>query len=235
MVVWLFAGGGEAEVQGLVPFLEKWFGHCCRFDRKTPVKYKPAGKPGKKGPSHGKTGTSLVKEVRVRFLEALKKEGACSAVLIVDDLDCRPPDKAKEPLRKVVDDCLGTSSVPVCIGFAAPELEAWLIADWDNAVRTHPDFRARASSMRHFLSATFKVPMSAPEDFGQWDEKTGSCRNKLSDALIEASVLAVQSQASAVFNKARHTPEMLQKVDPQSVAVKCPLFREMWDCLESLE
>jgi hypothetical protein len=26
LVVWLFAGGGEAEIQGLVPFLNRWFG-----------------------------------------------------------------------------------------------------------------------------------------------------------------------------------------------------------------
>jgi len=152
LVVWLFAGGGEAEVRGLVPFLKKHFGTYCRFDRKTPVKYKPAGKPGKEAPSHGKTGTSLVKEVRKRLREALKNEGSCHAVLVVDDLDCSPLDKAKEPLRKVVDQCVDTESIPVCIDFAAPELEAWLIADWENTLQGHPDFRSRAQPMRYQLS-----------------------------------------------------------------------------------
>ncbi|MCF8096169.1 MAG: DUF4276 family protein [Desulfobacteraceae bacterium] len=210
------------------------FGDCCRFDRKTPVKYKPAGKPGKEPPSHGKTGTSLVKEIRKRLLESLQKDDSCAAVFIVDDLDCRPPENARQSLRRVVNDCLDTGCTPVCIGFAAPELEAWLIADWENTLQSHPDFRSRASRMNYLLSSQFAVPMHAPESFGKLDEKSGSCRHKLSDDLIEASVRAAQSPAAAEFNKARHTPEMLRKIDAQRVAEKCPLFREMWNSLADL-
>ncbi len=41
MVVWVFAGGGESEVNGLIPhFLEKQFPDC-QFDRKTPILNRP--------------------------------------------------------------------------------------------------------------------------------------------------------------------------------------------------
>ncbi len=46
MVVWVFAGGGEAEVRGLIPFLEKNFPGCS-FKRKTPINQKPGPKPNK--------------------------------------------------------------------------------------------------------------------------------------------------------------------------------------------
>ena len=40
MVVWVFAGGGEAEVAGLINFLRKNFNTSCRFERRTPIKNK---------------------------------------------------------------------------------------------------------------------------------------------------------------------------------------------------
>lgn len=96
MVVWLFAGGGESEVQGLVPFLKKCFSPEIYFDRKTPVKRKPGAKPGKKPVvSHGKTGKSLVQEVKLRLLMALKNETPCDLILILDDLDWTPFSKAR--------------------------------------------------------------------------------------------------------------------------------------------
>ena len=46
VVVWVFAGGGESEVRGLIPFLEQNFSNC-KFERKTPARQKPGPKPGK--------------------------------------------------------------------------------------------------------------------------------------------------------------------------------------------
>jgi len=36
VVVWVYSGGGEAEVRGFFPFLDKTF-PGCKFERKTPV------------------------------------------------------------------------------------------------------------------------------------------------------------------------------------------------------
>jgi len=79
------------------------------------------------------------------------------------------------------------------------------------------------------------VPFESPEDFGELDEKTGCCRRKLSDAIIESSIVAAQGSAKpSEFKKARHTSEMLPMADPQRVADRCPMFCEMWRCLDKL-
>jgi len=57
VVVWVFAGGGEAEVRGLIPFLQKNF-PGCQFERKTPARIKPGPKPGKVT-GYGKTGKRM--------------------------------------------------------------------------------------------------------------------------------------------------------------------------------
>ena len=95
MVIWLFAGGGEAEVRGLVPFLEKHFAHCS-FRRMTPVIRKPGPRPGMRSPGYGRTGKSLAVEIRERLSVRLSKGDTCDAILVVDDLDCRDYNKQKD-------------------------------------------------------------------------------------------------------------------------------------------
>jgi len=56
VVVWVFSGGGEAEVRGLTQFLQKNF-PGCQFIRKTPVRQKP-GPKSNKAASYGRTGQS---------------------------------------------------------------------------------------------------------------------------------------------------------------------------------
>jgi hypothetical protein len=95
LVIWLFAGGGEAEIRGLVPFLRKHFNKCS-FDRKTPVIRKPGPKPGIQPPGYGRTGKSLVTEIKERLEMALSKGERCDQILIIDDLDCRDRDRQYE-------------------------------------------------------------------------------------------------------------------------------------------
>jgi len=100
VVVWIFAGGGEAEIRGLVNFFRKHFINC-EFERKTPIRPKPVPqKVKKKRHALGQTGESLAKQ----------------------------------------------------IGFAAPELEAWIIADWDNTIAKLRDFRQSHLAMQWWLS-----------------------------------------------------------------------------------
>lgn len=123
MVVWVFAGGGEAEVAGLIPFLEKHF-PGCRFERKTPVKMKKGSKPGKQN-SYGKTGKSLIKEISERLPIALQYEsGKCDLILVFDDLDCRDVIKHKENFLGAISKIPECNDINKFIGFAAPEIEA---------------------------------------------------------------------------------------------------------------
>ncbi|BDA67194.1 hypothetical protein CAL7716_013600 [Calothrix sp. PCC 7716] len=72
MVVWVFAGGGEAEVRGLIPFLDKNFPGCI-FVRKTPVRQKPGLKPNKQV-SYGRTGQGLINQIDEQLLITLRYE-----------------------------------------------------------------------------------------------------------------------------------------------------------------
>ncbi|MFP4338641.1 MAG: hypothetical protein ACLFQP_12000, partial [Halothece sp.] len=160
---------------------------------------------------------------------------SCDLILIFDDLDCRDPEQQTEKMRQ------GISNIPEChnvntfVGFAAPEIEAWLITDWDNSVANHPDFRSRHQRMRHWLSTERKIPFNAPESFSNYDAQRDCCREKLSDALIESTQFAEDRVANLpIFSKSYHTPNLLLMVEGEVIQKKCPLFRQLYHYLNNL-
>ena len=147
MVIWVFAGGGESEVRGLIPFLRKHFPGCT-FERKTPVRQKPGSKPNREM-SYGKTGQSLIAQIKEQLPIALQAgTNQCDLILVFDDLDCRDPETQKVKFLEAISQISMCEHIPKFVGFAAPELEAWLIADWDNSIAKHSDFRDRHEGMR---------------------------------------------------------------------------------------
>jgi len=230
MVIWLFAGGGEAEVRGLVPFLEKHFADC-RFDRMTPIIRKPGPRPGKSFPGYGKTGKSLVTEIREQLSTALSKGNKCDLILVMDDLDCRDWNRQREIFESAVKSVEGTDDIDRFIGFAAPELESWIIADWDHSVGDHQDFRRRQERMRYWLVTEKKIPFDAPESFGTYDAQRDCCDSKLSEAIIESTMIQEEDEKLARYSKGTHTPLLLQRIHPDTVKSKCPIFRELFNFL----
>ena len=183
MVVWLFAGGGESEVRGLIPFLQKNF--ACTFERKTPIRRKPGPKPSVNR-GYGHTGRSLARQIEIHLPSALK-QGQCDLILIIDDLDCRNEQQQKHLFLQTLHNLIGELKIPIWIGFAAPEIEAWLIADWDNTIARHIDFRHIHQAMRWSLSAEHNVSFDTPETFSEFDPDKDSCQDKLSDEIIAAA------------------------------------------------
>jgi len=229
MVVWLFAGGGESEVNGLVPhFLEKHFSHC-QFDRKTPIYQKPAGKR-KPGVSYGygKTGKSLAVQIKERLQSALNHEKLCDLILVIDDLDCREKNKQTHQFLQAINVVAGAKNIKRLIGFAVPELEAWLIADWDNTIAKHVDFRSCHQALRWWLSHQKNISFDAPESFSEYDPDRDCCKDKLSGALIESTE---QHDCKEIFSKGEHTPILLGQIDIDKVSQKCPIFRELCESL----
>lgn len=234
VVVWVFSGGGEAEVRGFLPFLEKTF-PGCRFERKTPVRQKPGPKPNKAG-SYGRTGQSLIEQIKQELPIALKAEpNKCDLILVFDDLDCRHYETQKSEIWAEL------SKIPECaalnkfFGFAAPEIEAWIIADWNNSIAKNSDFRGkRHERMRWWLSTQRKVSFENPEAFSEYDPEKDCCREKLSEALIDSSVQDEVDRDKARFSKGLHTPLLLREIDPNEVQKKCPLFRELYNYLNDL-
>ncbi|MEH1963149.1 MAG: hypothetical protein V7L05_25515 [Nostoc sp.] len=232
MVVWVFSGGGEAEVRGLIPLLEKIFSNC-KFERKTPARKKPGPKPGK-GSSYGRTGQSLIEQISKELPIALRYEpNKCNLILVFDDLDCRTPEVQEKKILDailIIPECV---DIQIFVGFAAPELEAWIIADWSNSIARHPDFKGRHERMRYWLSQEKNIPFNEPESFSEYDEDRDCCREKLSKTLVDSSVLAEFDSRSTRYSKGLHTPALLQDIRPEEVQRKCPLFRQLYNYLNN--
>jgi hypothetical protein len=270
VVVWVFSGGGESEVRGFLPFLEKTFPGCT-FERKTPVRQKPGPKPNKAA-SYGKTGKSLIDQIKQELPLALKAgPNRCDLILVFDDLDCRDSQKQKKKIKKILDEIskkipefadikkfgsgaevrffaflilmhkglyriasLLLQDYQKFVGFAAPEIEAWIIADWNNSIAKHPDFRGRHKRMRWWLSTEKKVSFENPESFSEYDAEKDCCREKLSDALYDSTIVQHESNLDqARFSKKLHTPSLLMAIDPNEVQKKCPLFHELYNYLNN--
>ncbi len=221
MVVWLFAGGGEAEVKGLVQFLRKNFTHYD-FEIKTPIRNKPGPKADQAYKAYGKTGKSLAAQIKEVFEISLKYH-RCDAILIIDDLDCRDYKQQHQFFLNTLE-TYNIENIDKIIGFAAPELEAWIVADWNNTFAKYSDFRGFHQKMQYWLSTDGKVSFEKPESFSEYDPQKGVCKEKLSEMIIQA----VWETSRKRFSKAIHTPDLLQMANPENVALKCPLFRELY-------
>ncbi|WP_246605390.1 DUF4276 family protein [Sphaerospermopsis torques-reginae] len=242
MVIWVFSGGGEAEIGlrskdkkdegGLIKFLQKNFPGCT-FVRKTPARIKPGPKPGK-SVGYGKTGKSLIAQINQELPIALKNEpNKCDLILVFDDLDCRNPILQREKFLAAISEIPNTDEIPKFVGFAAPEIESWIIADWDNTIAKSSDFRGRHEKMRWWLSTQKDIPFDAPESFSEYDDdnpKRDCCKEKLSEALVKSSILAEFGSVTR-FSKGYHTPLLLLEIQPDEVQRKCPLFRELYHYL----
>lgn len=247
LVIWLFAGGGESElgeregnIKGIVCFFEKHFPDF-NFERITPVRNKRTPDRVKSNPAIdalGKTGEAFAKQIKTKLDDKIKYSCPPDAILIVDDLDCCCNLERKLLFNDTVNQAGNGvfKEVRRIIGFAAPELEAWIIADWDNTIAKHIDFRQSQRAMlghrtmREWLRNN-EIFFDTPETFSFYDECKHSCRDKLSELLIESSRQANQ----IVYSKAKHTPFLLfNYLNPDVVAGKCPVFRDFFTQLQNL-
>ncbi|MFZ2404045.1 MAG: hypothetical protein WAW41_02835 [Methylobacter sp.] len=242
MVIWLLAGGGESElgeregdIRGIVHFFEKHFPDFT-FHRITPVRNKrPPGrvKPNTINDVLGKTGKDFAKQIKAKLDDKIKYQSPPDAILILDDLDC----SCNVERRKLFDDTVNQAGngafkeIRRIIGFAAPELEAWVIADWENTIARHIDFRQNHKAMQYWLNYK-AVSFDRPGTFSFYDESKKSCRDKLSALLIESSQQQINQ---TVYSKAKHTPFLLHdSLKPDVVARKCPIFRDFFTQLQNL-
>jgi len=242
LVIWLFAGGGESElgeregdIRGIVHFFEKHFPDFT-FHRITPVRNKRTPdrvRPHAVNDVLGKTGKDFAKQIKVKLDDKIKYQSPPpDAILILDDLDC----SCNTERKTLFDDTVNQSGngafkeIRRIIGFAAPELEAWVIADWENTIAKHIDFRENDKAIQHWLSNN-GVSFDTPETFSFYDKSKNSCHAKLSDLLIESSIQKNQ----IAYSKAKHTPFLLHdSLKPEVVVKRCPLFRDFFNQLQNL-
>ena len=217
-------------MRGLIPLLE----NICidhTFERKSPVRRKPGPRPSNV-PGYGRTGRSLAEQIEKLLFESLKAKECCDLILVIDDLDCHDRDARRELFDKSIGKVDHAANIEHYIGFASPEVEAWIVADWDHSVAKDPDFRGCHNQMRHWLSTQKAVPFDRPETFSSYDREKDSCRDKLSDAIIESSICC---GAQARYSKGGHTARFLRRISPEVVSGKCPLFRALHHRLSQTE
>lgn len=222
MVIWVFAGGGESEIEGLLPFLSTSYSQHS-FERKAPVRIKPGPKPPPKiQPGYGLTGSSFTKQIGIILQNAFTRGHSCDLLLIIDDLDCHAMLERQEHFQAAIDEISDADNIERLICFASPEIEAWIIADWQNTLAADADFRQYHASMRHWLSTQANVSFENPEDFSEYAPSKNACTEKLSNVLIAASKLHPDC---TTYSKSLHTPRFVKGISPDTVSQKCPLFR----------
>ncbi|MEA3342348.1 MAG: hypothetical protein U9R15_20470 [Chloroflexota bacterium] len=215
----------------MFPFLQDHF--AGTFERKTPFRIKPGPKPGVGSPTKlmGGTGQDLVDRIDEQLRQALKRGAICDLILVIDDLDCHDPDERQSlfvgAVEKTLCDFSGTEAIEVLVGFAAPEIESWLIADWANTFAKDVDFRGHHEAMRHWLATRKGVPFSQPESFSNLDIERDTCEKKFSEAIAESA----REFGEIYYSKTTHTSRLLRKITSETVenvSKKCPLFREWY-------
>ena len=172
MVVWLFSGGGQTEVTGLIHFLEANYSFH-RFERKTPARIKPGPKPNRLPTQRnlGHTGAALAEQIR-EVLPVSCCFGRCDLLLIMDDLDCHDPEYRRAMFEDAVQTVPEANGFHRIIGFAAPEIEAWLIADWNHTFATDYQLRTYHQALQYQLGQN-GVTFQTPENFSQYDGSQG--------------------------------------------------------------
>lgn len=223
MVIWVFAGGGEAELRGLITFLRNNFPNHF-FERKTPSKKKPGPRVGQYS-ALGFTGTSLRRQMRYALEQALL-DGRCDCILVLDDLDCHEYEAGRQAFETVIQEVAGTENTQRIIAFASPEIEAWLIADWSHTFAVHPDLRRYQVQIRRDLaseyqSKTMNGDIHSPENFSQFNEANDVCECKLSEQIMSI----VYFHSGINYSKDDHSGTMLASARADVIQQSCPIFR----------
>jgi len=122
LVVWVFSGGGESEVRGLIPLLERVRPDFI-FERKSPVRRKPGPRPSNE-PGYGRIGTSHAQQLEKLLFESLNAGGFCDFILVIDDLDCHDANVRRELFASSIGKVEQAADISYFVGLASPEIEA---------------------------------------------------------------------------------------------------------------
>jgi hypothetical protein len=229
--VWVYAGGGYAEAEGIVPLLKKHFVNAT-FQRRTPALRRPGPKPsvtaarGAKTYA-GNTGESFQREIQEN-LKYWDEDGPADVIVVLDDSDCNPPDAILKEFEKTVTDrlnAMGTDPLPhIVAGLAVPELEVWLLGDWESTFAK--EYPRCANSLQQELVRR-GVRTAEPETF--------DCRPDAQTYIKLSSYVllpALEGICTIRFSKATDTPRLLLRIHPETVKQRCFYFRQFWTQLE---
>ena len=222
----------------------------------------------------GLTGSALIRYV-YNYLDTYRDE--CTnfdALIIEDDLDGhffeigtdgqKKSSKTKEfsehckLIKNQIVQKLGKNDdFPVIFLYAAPEVETWLLSDWNNSfgyVYGPKKLQCLTTEENRYFSARFQPYVnehvlmeycSCIENYGYFNNEYCKLSDKLIASLREFKVfiseysteipqLIAQNQALR-YSKKDHGDAMLQNLSPEKVKDKCPLyFAEAFDAIKNL-
>jgi hypothetical protein len=223
----LFHTGGHTETGALQPFLEK-ISDNLEFERYFPHCKKRGPKFGRlyptPDPAHsGCTGQTLIRAM-FDILSDKTFSIEADAILLVDDADCRFTSKAEwewfcNDLRLSIATTYGRE-IPFIALFAAPEIEAWFVADWNNSFQRRYGKNVASALLRQLKGLNvpdkFKI-----EFYGHPELPGGGCTDKLSEKICNAMF---ELPHSVSYNKRFDGVEMLRKLNPATVAESCTTY-----------
>jgi len=177
----------------------------------------------------GSTGKSLVEQIQTRLTRSLTDDRPCDLILVFDDLDCRDADVQTEEFKAAIDTIKDAEKLDRVIGFAAPEIESWIVADWDHVMGQYTKFKSSSVEMKLWLRQNHTLSFDRPEEFSQYDSQKDCCQEKLSAAIQECT----REVAHEYYSKDTDTSELIKRLNPIAVKQKCPFFRKFYDKLSS--
>ena len=215
-----------------------------------------------RGPN-GLTGASLVNYV-VEYITDPKYSFSPSeyaAILIEDDKDSRflaiqddgsskidisawnkYEEEVSEKIGRIVPD------IPVILLLAAPEVEAWFIADWDNSFAkafkavsglTTEENTLFSTRFRRYINDTLLTERYrySIEEYGYFDGMYRKLIEEIQNALDVNDFLKDRTPHKEIrYTKTNHGEEMLREIEPQSVRRGCTTcFRKVYDMLSNME
>lgn len=137
--------------------------------------------------------------------------------------------------------------IPIIFLLAAPEVEAWFLADWDNSFGSIYRETSRLSAHQNItFSIRFKQYINDIiltqqyrndiETFGYFVDGYRKLSSEIQTALEKEDFLKDQQPHSPLYySKQTHGQKMLRNIDPEIVAQKCcKLFRPAYEEIKAL-
>jgi len=180
----------------------------------------------------GRTGLDLenfmIEEIDMHPIIVLE----CPAILLEDDLDRRDAfvdqneyltEQHKRLSDKIKNIVHGVSAELICL-YAAPEIETWLIEDWENSFGNAKLFNQQIATQLRPLINKMK-----DECGGSFEHYSHYRDNKFSDWLIDniqslSEKYRIENHEMASYSKSKHGSRFLGEIDPVKIEPKCRVY-----------